>query len=296
MTTRLGAVAFTVPWCGVYQYVVYPMHCCARLGEQYSCESIHVTINGDTSRSQWACHQFLLNALACSVFWSPPDVVHHWGCRLASLHRGSSNPGCPWAPKPYVHLPGQRLALGSSPQRSSRGRTATCLHEKTRLASWHGSLSLGTYDAQTSCIPLKRYKMAYLFCEMHNSFWEVSGWPATTAMENAPVEEQQPAPVRRQYVLVERTVWAWEHMMHKQAVYYRSFTGWNTAEGGYGRLHLCPMCIFSHTTDHRILGFLYMFTLASVADPRLFDPRVCDDKTYITTPGMQQTFAHGRTT
>ena len=30
--------------------------------------------------------------------------------------------------------------------------------------------------------------------------------------------------------------------------------------------------------------------------PRLFDPRVCDDKTYITTLGMQQTFAHGRTT
>ena len=75
-----------------------------------------------------------------------------------------------------------------------------------------------------------------------------------------------------------------------------AFTGWNPAEGGYGRLHLCPMCIFFHTTDHRILGFLYMFTLASVADPRLFDPRVCDDKTYITTLGMQQTFAHGRTT
>ena len=38
-----------------------------------------------TLRCQWACHQFLLNALACSVFWSPPDVVHPQ-CRLASLH------------------------------------------------------------------------------------------------------------------------------------------------------------------------------------------------------------------
>ena len=56
------------------------------------------------------------------------------------------------------------------------------------------------------------------------------------------------------------------------------------------------MCIFFHTTNHRILGVLYMFTLVSVADPRLFDPRVCDDKSYITTLGMQQTFAHGRTT
>ena len=46
--TRLGAVAFTVLWCEViYQYVVYPMHCCARLGEQYNCESIQVTISGD---------------------------------------------------------------------------------------------------------------------------------------------------------------------------------------------------------------------------------------------------------
>ena len=125
-----------------------------------------MTIHGDTSRYQWACHQFLLNALACSVCRSPPDVVHH----LASLRRGSSNPGCPWAPKPYVHLPVQRLALGSPLQRSSRGKAATCLHEKARLARGHGSLRLGTYDAQTSCIPLKCYKIAYLFCEMHISF------------------------------------------------------------------------------------------------------------------------------
>ena len=30
--------------------------------------------------------------------------------------------------------------------------------------------------------------------------------------------------------------------------------------------------------------------VVSVADPRLFDPCVGDDKTYITTMGMQQTF------
>ena len=72
-----------------------PMHCRARLGEQYNCDSIQVTINGDTSRCQWACHQFLLNALAFSVSWSPPYVVHHWGCRLASLHRGSNTPEAP---------------------------------------------------------------------------------------------------------------------------------------------------------------------------------------------------------
>ena len=38
-----------------------------RLGEQYSCESSHVTINGATSRSRWACHQSLLNALAYTI-------------------------------------------------------------------------------------------------------------------------------------------------------------------------------------------------------------------------------------
>ena len=40
----------------------------------------------------------------------------------------------------------------------------------------------------------------------------------------------------------------------------------------------------------------HMETVASVADPRLIDPRVGDDKTYITTMGMQQTSVHGRTT
>ena len=44
------------------------------------------------------------------------------------------------------------------------------------------------------------------------------------------------------------------------------------------------------------LWHLYKVTLASVADPRLFDPRVGDDKTYITTMSMQQTSVHGRTT
>ena len=53
---------------------------------------------------------------------------------------------------------------------------------------------------------------------------------------------------------------------------------------------------FIHTPDHMSLWHLYMVTLASVADPRLFDPRVGDDKTFITTMSMQQTSVHGRTT
>ena len=48
----------------IYLYVVYPTHC-------------HVTMNGATSRCQWACHQYLPNTLASYMFWSPPIVVHH---------------------------------------------------------------------------------------------------------------------------------------------------------------------------------------------------------------------------
>ena len=45
MTTRLGAVAFTVLWCElIYLYVGYPTHGYARLGEQYNCDSIQMTI------------------------------------------------------------------------------------------------------------------------------------------------------------------------------------------------------------------------------------------------------------
>ena len=61
----------------VYLYVVYPTHCHARLGVQYQCESLQVTINGAISRCQRACHQCLPNTLASYMFWSPPIVVHH---------------------------------------------------------------------------------------------------------------------------------------------------------------------------------------------------------------------------
>ena len=59
------------------------------------------------------------------------------------------------APGRWSHMC-TRYCRGKHWDHSSRGRAATCLHEKTRLARGHGSFSLGTYDAQTSCIPLKR--------------------------------------------------------------------------------------------------------------------------------------------
>ena len=44
------------------------------------------------------------------------------------------------------------------------------------------------------------------FYNMHNSFCKVRGWPTTRAKDNAPAEEQQPDPEKRQDVLVERSV------------------------------------------------------------------------------------------
>ena len=92
-----------------YQYVKYPMHCCAKPGVQYNCESIQVTISGDTSRCQWACHQFSLTALACSVCWSLPT----WCAPLANkLHTTETlqdgiplQAACEAPPVRPVHIP-----------------------------------------------------------------------------------------------------------------------------------------------------------------------------------------------
>ena len=91
----------------------------------------------------------------------------------------------------------------------------------TWLARGRGSLSLGTHDAPTSCMPSKLIDITPLLRYAQFFLWEVRGWPTTRAKDNAPAEEQQPDPEKRQDVLVERTVWAWEHMMHKQAIHYR---------------------------------------------------------------------------
>ena len=88
-----------------------------------------------------------------------------------------------------------------------------CPYEKTMRVSGDDSLSLGTYDAQTSCILPKLSQDGILL---------------------------------------------------------------KVGMGGF----TCVPCAYTFTPQTtESLGFLYMFTLASVADPRLFDPRVCDDTT-----------------
>ena len=101
-----------------------------------------------------------------------------------------------------------------------------------------------------------------------------------TLSRDPAVEGQQPASMRRQDLRVDMEALVWEHMMHKQLYTMETLTRWNASEGGYGRLHLCAGAYPVQTTDHRILtDSSSLFTVASVADPRLLDPRVCDDKT-----------------
>ena len=109
------------------------------------------------------------------------------------------------------------------------------------------------------------------------------------------MEEQQPDPVRRQDVRGEDSLSLGTHdaqtsyplpKLAQDGILLK--VGMGCFIGLFGAYSLIPPTTY--------LWDLYMLTLASVAGPRLFAPRVGDDKTYITTLGMQQTFAHGRTT
>ena len=146
------------------------MHCWARPGEQYNCESIQVTISGTTSKYQWACHQFVPNALACSVFWSPPDVVHHCGCRFASLRWENSNLGCRWAPKTPRAPATTEASTGILLLRSRReGINLSPCDESTCAWTWQFELGniwctnkLHTIEMLLNITPLLQYAQFFL--------------------------------------------------------------------------------------------------------------------------------------
>ena len=188
------------------------MHCHARLGEQCNCDSIQVTINGATSRCQWACHQCLLNTLTSYVFWSPPIVVHHWGCRLASLHRGSCNPWCPRAPKP----------------------TCTCQRrgkhwDHSQGAGVSQQWSKGSHSMHSPALFAKR-----IFLVKRSDGGQLPRY----GQQYPDVKGLQPAPIRRPAMRLDMAVFAWEHMMHEQAAYH-----WNAYKlqcfwGRIGETHI----------------------------------------------------------
>ena len=76
-------------------------------------------------------------------------------------------------------------------------------------------------------------------------------------------------------------------MMHKQTLHYRRLHRMEYCSRWVWGDISAIWCFFTHTADYR--SWWHLSTLASVADPRLFDPRVSDDNTRITTMGMQQT-------
>ena len=104
------------------------------------------------------------------------------------------------------------------------------------------------------------------------------------------MEEKQPDPEKRQDVLVERIVWAWDHMMHKYTIYSILLqVGMGGFIGLVGSSPLMPPTTCPSGTYTCLHG-------VSVAASWLFDPRVGYDKTYITPMGMQHTSVHSRTT
>ena len=177
-----------------------------------------MAIKGATSRCQRACHQCLLNTLASYLFRSPPNVVHHRGCPLASLHRGCCNPGCPRAPKPYVHPSGQRKAQGSHSR--SGGFTAMVC----------GKL-LNTQPGTP--------------CNMASICYEVRRWPTTTVRATVPCREglrPGAALLRLWYrrlgsgsernMRLDMAVFAWGHMMHEQDASAHLVPSCNAGKGG----------------------------------------------------------------
>ena len=117
---------------------------------QSYCESIQLTVSGITSGCQWACHQFLLNALACPVFWSPPRWYTIEGAALLAFMRKwhsrmpwALNPTCTvllcnWDPSPAI-IPGDT-------------DLPPCDNKK---CAWTWQFVLGTCDAPTRCLLVK---------------------------------------------------------------------------------------------------------------------------------------------
>ena len=75
--------------------------------------------------------------------------------------------------------------------------------------------------------------------------------------------------------------------MHKQIIHYRTCTGWNTAVG-MGCSSASLVLIHSSHRPHVLVAPIHVYIGVS-RGPQALDPRVGDDKTYVTTMGMQQT-------
>ena len=120
-----------------------------------------MAIRGATSRCQRACYQSLLNSLASYLFGSPPNVVHHRDCPLASLQ---------WMLQ-------SRMPLGAYARRAPvRAEESTRITLKKR---WFHSNGLREAPHHTAWHSLQ-----------HASIWyEVRRWPTTTVRAAVPCRE-----------------------------------------------------------------------------------------------------------
>ena len=163
--------------------------------------------NGATSRCQRACHQCLLNTLASYL-------LHHRGCPLASLHRGCCNPGCPRAPKPYVHPSAQR---------------------KTLKKRWFHSNGLREAPQHTARHPLQHASICY----------EVRRWPTITVRATVPCREglrpgaallhlwyRRLCSGSKCNMRLDMAVFAWGHMMREQDASAHLVPSCNAGKGG----------------------------------------------------------------
>ena len=175
-----------------------------------------MAINGATSRCQRACHQCLLNTLASYLFRSPPNVVHHRGCPLASLHRGCCNLGCPRAPKPYVHPSAQRKAQGSHSRSVHSNGLREAPQHTARRSLQHASIC-----------------------------YEVRRWPTITVRATVPCREglrpgaallhlwyRRLCSGSKCNMRLDMAVFAWGHMMHEQDASAHLVPSCNAGKGG----------------------------------------------------------------
>ena len=215
MTARLGAVAFTVLWSEViYQYVKIP----CTVGQGRVCNTTARASSWPQVVPHWAASGRAISFY--SMPWLAPcsGALPMW--YTIDLHWENSNLGCPWAPKPHEHLPNTETSTGILLLRSCReginpspGNGATC--------AWTWQFELGNIwcTNKLHAIESNRYHTSLAICAIFSERSE----------GGQPLGQRIARPRKSTNLTLRKDGWAWEDMMHKQAIHYRRCTGWNTA-------------------------------------------------------------------
>ena len=194
-------------------------------------------------------------------------------------------------------------------QRPSCGRAATCLHEKTRLARGDDScvwehmmheLALTDQGQGVASLCVKYAPLQHLGDQAQNNALQlksfrgasqVTGMQTTTKVNRTRCSRkawlvQVECRLKRSLTCSSLASSArCQTSCHRSSHKMEYLLLWQLKAGMGGSTctpgaFLVPDLGQAQTTDHRILwAFSSLFTLASVADPRLFAPCACDGKT-----------------